>query len=88
VEILLSYGASVSKPTLEVAAWAGNLSIVWKLLDYGAELDGALLAVAAKGWGDIVEELLDCGASIGGDLQDLLLSAVKYEYSLMFMLLV
>jgi ABC-type tungstate transport system substrate-binding protein len=65
-----------------------NLSIVRKLLNYGAELDGALLAVAAKGWGDIVEELLDRGASIGGNLQDLLLSAVKYEYFLMFMLLV
>jgi hypothetical protein len=88
VEILLSHGASVSKPTLEVAARAGNLSIVRKLLDYGAELDGALLAAAAKGWGDIVEELLDRGASIGGDLPDLLLSAVKHEHSSMFTLLV
>ncbi|KAH7406120.1 ankyrin repeat-containing domain protein [Phaeosphaeria sp. MPI-PUGE-AT-0046c] len=88
VDLLLAHGASVSKPTLEVAARSGSLSIVQKLLNYGAELEGALLAAAAKGWGDIVQELLDHGASIGSDLQPLLLSAVKHEHVLMFKLLV
>jgi hypothetical protein len=49
VEILLSHSASVSKPTLEVAAQARNLSIVRKLLNYKAKLNRALLAAATKG---------------------------------------
>ena len=88
MDLLLSHGASVSKPALEVAARSGSLSIVRKLLHCGAELEGALLAAAAKGWGYIVQELLDYGASISSDLQPLLLSAIKHKHVLMFKLLV
>jgi hypothetical protein len=88
VELLLARGADTSNPVLESAAEQGNLSIVRKLLDYGAEFGEALLAAAAKGWGDIVQELLDRGALVGNHLQALLLSAIEQEHTSMFKLVV
>lgn len=88
VDLLLARGADTSRPVLECAARKGKLSIVRKLLDHNAEIGQSLLEAAKKGWGDIVQELLSCGARIDSDLQPLLLAAIEQEHTSMFHLLV
>lgn len=88
VDVLLAHDADTSKPILEFAVRKGNLAIVKKLLDHKAELGDALLEAAKKGWGDIVQELLQRGATIDHNLQPLLLAAMKHEHTAMFHMLV
>jgi ankyrin repeat protein len=71
-----------------VAAEKGDLDTVCILLDHGAELGEALSSAAAKGYGDIMQLLLDAGADLKNDSRSLLIHTVEYEHVLMFRMLV
>lgn len=88
VDLFLERGASTDAPALEVAAQNGNLAIVRKLLRHGAEFGQALLRAAERGWGDVVEELLDSKAEIGDNIQSLVVAAIRHEHERMFGVLI
>jgi hypothetical protein len=88
VKVLLTHGADTSRPALEIAAQNGQLAIVRMLLGPGAEHGEALTRAAAKGYGDIVEELLNAGADVKNGSHSLLPHAIEHEHVIMFRLLV
>jgi ankyrin repeat protein len=88
VKVLLKYGADASAPALECAAGKGHLGIVRLLLEHEAEFGDAVERAVARGYRDVVEELLDHGGDVQKSSGDLLVHAVRYEHVTMFRLLV
>lgn len=87
VKLLLGRGASTAAPALEVAVQYLQDTIVRLILHNGAEFGNTVSKAVEKGYGRILKELFENGATIGNDSRPLLISAVGQEDVAIFWLL-